>query len=75
MCYRLFKNGVHCVKYDRIRVFCDPCFVHIVLIRENTGQRKLLFWHNYEVVGTKIIFAFQNINSTSIFFFINIRNQ
>ena len=75
MCNRLFKNDVQCVKYDRIWVFSDPYFVHIVFTRENTVQKKPLFWHNYVVVGTKLIFAFQNFNNTQIFLFINISNQ
>ena len=31
---------------------------------ENASQRKPLLWHNYVVVRTKIIFAFQNFNNT-----------
>ena len=47
-------NAMHCGKYSRIRVFSNQYFPYdflrfricdSVLIRENTSQRKALFWH------------------------------
>ena len=47
---RMF-SAYHCVKYARIQVFSDPYFPVFSRIRtessirENTGQRKSVFWH------------------------------
>ena len=50
------------VKYVTIRIFSEPFFpVDSVLIRENTAQRKSVFWHILRSVFIMLLLFFKNV--------------